>query len=179
MTDKESPIKAPKEVPKEVPKEKPKAESKDEFREIVRVANTDVNGRVTIERALIKIKGIGKRYARAIMLNFCESAKLPLDIKVGNISPKLDVMLDELVKNPKMLPEWMLNRRKDTYDGKTSQLLGSDLLFIDREDLMRLSKIKSRRGLRRMAKLPARGQKTHSNFKRGTSKGKGPKKKSK
>ena len=43
---------------------------------------------------------------------------------------------------------------------------GSDLIFAIREDKQRLSRIKARRGLRLLAGLRVRGQKTKSNFRR-------------
>ena len=55
-----------------------------------------------------------------------------------------------IVQNPRQfkVPDWMLNRKKDTKDGKFSQVVSNTLDMKLREDLERLKKIRAHRGLR-------------------------------
>ena len=52
-----------------------------------------------------------------------------------------------------------------------------DLIFSKQQDVRRLQKIKSYRGLRHAANLPLRGQRTKSNFRRNKGKAVGVKRK--
>ena len=63
------------------------------------------------------------------------------------------------------------NRRKDYETGDSIHGYGSDLDFLQMNDKKRLQKAKSYRGLRYHARLPVRGQRTKSNFRRGKSLG--------
>ena len=143
--------------------------AKDEIRNIVRIADRDINGYVTIERALTKIKGVNKRTARIMSKLFCAKAKLKEDIKLGAIAVDKDELLSDIVRDPLKygVPAYLINRQKDLYDGEDKHLINNDLDFIFREDRQRLSKVKSRRGLRLNVGLPVRGQKTKSRRKGG------------
>jgi len=134
-------------------------------REIVRIANVDLNGNMTVARALDSIKGIGYRTAHVLAQDFFAKTKLSPKTLLGNIPAEKDEILNSLVTKI-VLPKWMNNRQKDVYSGKDLHLIDSDLMFINREDKQRLSRIKSRRGMRLQAGLRVRGQKTKSNFRR-------------
>ncbi|MDP6459896.1 MAG: 30S ribosomal protein S13, partial [Candidatus Hydrothermarchaeota archaeon] len=71
----------------------------------------------------------------------------------------------------KGLPAWLLNRRKDYASGKDIHVTGSELAISLREDLNRLKKIRSYRGIRHERGLPVRGQRTRTSFRRGASVG--------
>merc|ERR1719223_1021268 len=65
------------------------------------------------------------------------------------------------------IPKWFLNRQKDFKDGKYSQILSNGLDSKLREDLERLKKIRSHRGLRHAWGLRVRGQHTKTSGRRG------------
>lgn len=134
-------------------------------RELVRIAGIDIDGYLSLDRALRAIKGIGIRTARTFAYEFENKTKIPFNTLIGNIPPERDELLTNIVMQAN-IPEWMVNRKRDLYDGKTKHITGSDLIFTIREDKQRLSRIKSRRGMRLQAALPVRGQKTKSNFRR-------------
>lgn len=134
-------------------------------RELVRIAGIDIDGYLSLDRALRAIKGIGMRTSKTFAYEFEKKTKIPYNTLIGNIPPEKDELLTSIVMNAEM-PEWMVNRKRDLYDGKTKHITGSDLIFTIREDKQRLSRIKSRRGMRLQAALPVRGQKTKSNFRR-------------
>merc|ERR1712205_14475 len=77
--------------------------------------------------------------------------------------------LVNVVQNPNeyKIPAWMLNRRKDFKDGKTSQVSSSQIDAKLRDDLERLKKIRNHRGLRHYWGLRVRGQHTKTTGRRG------------
>ena len=75
------------------------------------------------------------------------------------------------------MPKQLLNRRHDFTSGEDKHLTGSDLELSKEIDIKRLKKIKNYKGLRHGSKLPLRGQRTKSNFRKNRRKGSGIKKK--
>ena len=67
----------------------------------------------------------------------------------------------------RQVPDWMLNRKKDTKDGKFSQVVSNTLDMKLREDLERLKKVRAHRGLRHYWGLRVRGQKTKTTGRKG------------
>ena len=61
----------------------------------------------------------------------------------------------------------MVNRRKDIETGEDRHLVGVDLKFMQEQDIKRMIKIKSYKGVRHMFGLPVRGQRTRSSFRGG------------
>ncbi|CAG8727144.1 11288_t:CDS:2, partial [Ambispora leptoticha] len=74
-----------------------------------------------------------------------------------------------IIQNPVQykIPNWFLNRQKDIFDGKYSQILANGLESKLREDLERLKKIRAHRGLRHYWGLRVRGQHTKTTGRRG------------
>jgi small subunit ribosomal protein S13 len=149
-------------APKEVQKE---AAS---FRYIVRIANTDLDGKKQVLMGLQKIKGVSFMLANAI----CNLTKLQKTKRVGDLSDQEIEILENQVKSkkPTGIPTWMLNRRNDYETGEDIHLIGADLTFSHESDLRRLKKIKSYRGIRHMLGQPVRGQRTRSNFRKNKGK---------
>jgi small subunit ribosomal protein S13 len=136
-----------------------------EFRGIVRLFGTDLRGDRTVELALTGIKGIGIMMARAIahIINVSPQEKL------GNLPDEKIEEIEEIINHPHEhgLPSWMLNRRRDYATGQDIHIVGADLIISLREDLNRLRKIRSYRGIRHELGLPVRGQRTKSSFRKG------------
>lgn len=65
------------------------------------------------------------------------------------------------------IPSWFLNRQRDVADGKDSQVVSNSLDSKTREDLERLKRIRSHRGLRHYWGLRVRGQHTKTTGRRG------------
>jgi len=141
----------------------------EEFKHIVRIARKDLNGNKTIEHAITDIKGVGKAFAKAIVsvLGF-DGQK-----RIGYLSEDEITKLEEALKNPEKydIPHWMMNRRQDYETGQEKHLIEADLEMSLREDLNRLKKIRSYRGIRHELGLPVRGQRTKSTFRKGQSVG--------
>ncbi|MDO8646966.1 MAG: 30S ribosomal protein S13 [Candidatus Diapherotrites archaeon] len=145
-----------------------------ELRLIVRIVNKDLDGRLPIYRALMKIKGISHRMARSIAYVFEKNTKVPFDMQLGNLQENMDSKLEEIIQSPQKfgIPKWTFNRQKDIETGTDIHHVMVDLDFDLRKDLERMKRIKSYRGVRHMYGLPVRGQRTRSSFrKRGATVG--------
>ena len=146
-----------------------------EFKHLIRIANTDLEGKKHILYALRKIKGVDIMFANMALAH----AGIEKTKKAGELLDNEAEKLNEIIANPKKFgcPEWMLNRRKDVETGEDTHLIMADLDFTKDNDIKRMKKTKSYKGLRHQRRLPVRGQKTKSNFRRSKGKGLGVKKK--
>ncbi len=130
------------------------------FKHIVRIAGTDIDGNLTLVYGLSKIKGVGYQLAAAIsrVLN------LDRDLRIGYLSESDVRNIENVLSNPLSygIPSWLLNRRRDYSDGRDKHLIGSDLIYVVREDIEREKRIKSWRGIRHALGLKVRGQRTHT-----------------
>ena len=144
-------------------------EEETEFKYIVRIAGVDIDGNKKIPYGLEKIRGIGVRTGEII----CKIAGIDPKKKVGYLTDEEVEKLDEIINNFDKLdvPSWFFNRRKDYVTGKNRHIIGSDLMMSLREDIMRLRKIRSYRGIRHELGLPVRGQRTRTSFRRGATVG--------
>lgn len=144
-----------------------KQEDKD-FKYFVRVVNTDLDGNKTIVRALTKIKGIGFMFANIV----CNLANIEKNKKAGTLSDEEVKKIDEIIKDPLKfdVPVWMLNRRKDFDEGKDKHLITGNLIFSQENDVKIMKKIKCYKGVRHLAGLTVRGQRTKSNFRKNKGK---------
>ncbi|MBU2100943.1 30S ribosomal protein S13 [Candidatus Micrarchaeota archaeon] len=142
-----------------------------ELRLIVRIANKDLNGKSTIQKGLMELKGIDHRMGKMIAKAFEKETGIKWNSKIGEITEDKDKKLEEIVFHPEKfsIPLWALNKQKEYNTGENKHLIMSELDFDQRNTQQRLSKIKSYRGLRRSWGLTVRGQKTKS-----THRGKGP-----
>ncbi|MFT4310392.1 MAG: 30S ribosomal protein S13 [Candidatus Woesearchaeota archaeon] len=145
-----------------------KQESKQELRYLVRVASTDLPGEKHILYALTKITGISTSLAHAIL----RTANIDTTAVTGYLSQDDVEKIESILADPLKagIPSWMLNRQHDIETGETSHLLNADLAFVTQNDVKRMMKTKSYRGLRHSWKLPLRGQRTSSNFRKSKSK---------
>jgi small subunit ribosomal protein S13 len=140
---------------------------------IVRIANTDLVGEKPIVMALRKIKGVDHMFANAI----CYLAGVDRAKKAGDLDDTEEKRLTEVIKSPKSagVPIWMLNRRNDTETGEDVHITGSDIAYSKDNDIKRMKKLKTYKGLRHAVGLPVRGQRTKSNFRKNRKKGSGKK----
>jgi len=132
-----------------------------DFKHIVRIANRDIPGYMTISDGLTLIYGISYRLGKAIEdIFFKDSGKVIA--KVGNLTDKDVETIETIIANlDKRVPAWLLNRPKQR-DGTQAQYIMADLKLVERKELQRLGKSKSYRGLRLQWGLRVRGQKSKS-----------------
>ncbi|KAI7845017.1 40S ribosomal S18 [Chlorella sorokiniana] len=147
----------------------------DNFTHILRVLNTNVDGKQKIMYALTAIKGIGRRFSNIC----CKKAEVDLSKRAGELSAEELESIMTIVANPRAykIPDWFLNRQKDVKDGRYSQVTSSALDTKLRDDLERLKKIRNHRGLRHYWGLTVRGQHTKTTGRRGKTVGVAGKKK--
>lgn len=169
---------------------------KSNFQYILRLLNTNVDGKQKIMYALTKIKGVGRRYSnlvckkadvdlskRYVVLVFYSPYaikgtmtetytirdKLTRTNSAGELTTEELERIVTIIQNPTQykIPTWFLNRQRDINDGKDSQVLSNGLDSKFREDLERLKRIRSHRGLRHYWGLRVRGQHTKTTGRRG------------
>ncbi|XP_069491338.1 small ribosomal subunit protein uS13 [Ambystoma mexicanum] len=137
----------------------------EKFQHILRVLNTNIDGRRKIAFAITAIKGVGRRYAHVVL----RKADIDLSKRAGELTEDEVERVITIMQNPRQykIPDWFLNRQKDIKDGKYSQVLANGLDNKLREDLERLKKIRAHRGLRHFWGLRVRGQHTKTTGRRG------------
>ncbi len=146
-----------------------KAGSHTDIRYIVRIASKDLDGSLPVERALQGIKGIGVRMAKIMAAKFVEASGVDAGLPLGKLPEDKDKVLEDIVMRPQNheIPTWVFNRKKDTFAGKDSHVVMSDLDFALRKDLQLMMETKSYKGLRHTWGLPVRGQRTKSTHRGG------------
>ena len=125
---------------------------------------TDINGNSSILFGLAKIKGINIMFANAL----CHVLKFDKMAKISSLSEKDIEKIENYLSNSEMkeIPSWLLNKRKEAMSGKDLHFITKDIDFDLLQLKRRLAKLKTYKGLRHKAKLPLRGQRTKSNFRR-------------
>ena len=137
----------------------------EKFQHILRVMNTNIDGKRKIPFALTAVKGVGRRYAHIV----CKKASVDQTKRAGELTDDEVEKVLTVMSNPRQykIPDWFLNRQKDIKDGKYSQVMSNILDSKIREDLERLKKIRVHRGLRHFWGLRVRGQHTKTTGRRG------------
>jgi len=97
-----------------------------EFKHIVRIADTDLDGKKPVVHALTGIKGIGLRMARSIVNHLGINAMTKLGELDDDTINRLKKFVEEEIET---FPSWLLNRRKDYYTGKDLHVLSKDVDF--------------------------------------------------
>ncbi|KKK71076.1 hypothetical protein LCGC14_2917590 [marine sediment metagenome] len=137
------------------------------FREKVffRKLRSQVDGNAKIEYGLTQIRGVGMRFAQAIV----KVGKFNPNIRFGSIPEKDLTRIEEIIANPveNGIPNWMVNRPKDLRTGKDLHVIGNVLDISVKRDIDRMKKIRSYKGVRHRLKLKVRGQRTKSTGRHG------------
>ncbi|BFZ20253.1 hypothetical protein BsWGS_23292 [Bradybaena similaris] len=137
----------------------------EKFQHILRVMNTNIDGRRKISFAITSIRGVGRRFATVV----CKKANVDIRKRAGELTEEEVERIVTVMTNPRQykIPDWFLNRQKDIKDGRYTQVLSNGLDNKLREDLERLKKIRAHRGLRHYWGLRVRGQHTKTTGRRG------------
>ncbi|MFX1578861.1 MAG: 30S ribosomal protein S13 [Promethearchaeota archaeon] len=132
----------------------------EEYKHIVRLSGSDIDGHENVLQGLTRVRGVGLRLSRAIII------KLGIDPtqRFGFLKDSDIKKIEKIIKDPvaSALPDWYVNRQRDRMSGKMLHLTGSDLDFAHRNDIDRLRRIKSWRGVRHSLGLRVRGQHTRT-----------------
>ena len=140
----------------------------EEIKYFVRVRNTDLDGTKSVYIALTGIKGIGLHTSRTITALADVDPRAVLgrldDESVARIAAAVETYTESV-------PDWMVNRQKDVYTGEVRHLLGTDLTMANDDDVNRMRKMRSYRGIRHETGQKVRGQRTKSTGRTGTTVG--------
>lgn len=131
----------------------------EDIRYFVRVGTTDLDGTRSVETALLEMNGVGRRVARAI------ADEIDVDPRetLGKLGDEDVENLKTAIQNFNEIgPSWMLNREKDRYTGEDRHVVGTDLEIVREEDINRMKKIRSYKGVRHEQGKKVRGQRTQS-----------------
>lgn len=125
-----------------------------------RSLRTRVDGNARVEYGLTQVKGIGKRFAQAVV----RQTSIDPSMRMGALSEKQLEELEDVIMNPQDngIPKWMYNRNKDIKTGEDKHVLGNQLEISTKRDIDRMKKIKSYKGIRHRLGLKVRGQRTKS-----------------
>ena len=91
------------------------------FQHILRVMNTNIDGKRNIMFAITAIKGVGRRYANLVL----KKADIDLTKRAGELSEEDVEKIITIMQNPRQykIPNWFLNRQKDIKDGKLKDFM--------------------------------------------------------
>merc|ERR1719498_575166 len=136
-----------------------------EFSHILRILNTNVDGRRKIPFALTNIKGIGRRFATLC----CKRAGVDVNKRAGELKPEEIDTIVTILSSPDQfnIPTWFMNRQKDRKKGNNLQIISSNISVTNRDDFDRMKKIRLHRGLRHPWGIKVRGQHTKTTGRRG------------
>lgn len=84
-----------------------------QFAHILRLLNTNVDGKRKIMYALTEIKGIGRRFSNVV----CKKADVDLRKRAGELNSDELERIVTILQNPQdfKIPDWMLNRQRGGY----------------------------------------------------------------
>ncbi len=150
-------------VEKETKQEKPERKGiiSETEEVLVRISGQDIPGSRGIYSGLTRVKGVSWSISNII----CKKLNLERNKKIKDLTKEDKEKIELLLKNLE-IPDFLKNRRNDFDSGENKHLIAIDLDLRKEFDIKRLKKIKSYRGLRHSLRLPSRGQRTRSNFRK-------------
>ncbi len=136
---------------------------------IVRLAGRDINGSFKLEKALMRVKGIGSNMAHALSLSIEKKLSITPETQIGSLTEEQLTSIEDIMKSPKdmNIPSFMFNRRKDMETGSDIHVFGTDVTIKVRQDIENDIKMQSWRGFRHQYGQKVRGQRTRSTGRTG------------
>lgn len=136
-----------------------------DFRNLIRMIGTSLDGDNLVEHGLTQIRGVGKRFAQAVV----RIAGIDSDRRIGRLSEDECNEIEKIIKEPVKhgIPKWMVNRQKDLVTGEHRHLSGTDVDLVLKLDIDRMRRTKSWKGIRHSLGLKVRGQHTRTTGRRG------------
>ncbi|MFB6295408.1 MAG: 30S ribosomal protein S13 [Halobacteriales archaeon] len=134
-------------------------EDDDDLTYFVRVGQTDLDGTASVERALTGLDGIGHRAARLI------TRQVGVDRRetFGRLDEdRIEEIVDAVEAFAENVPDWLTNRQKDFFTGEADHLIGNEVELVREQDVNRMQKIGSYKGVRHQRGQKVRGQRTKS-----------------
>lgn len=142
-------------------------ESKD-FKGIVRLAGKDLDGHLSIRKALMRIRGIGHNLAASLSLAATSRLNLDLSMPAGELSEEKLEELENFIKNPSdVIMPFLLNRQSASEVEKSKHLISTDLVFAVTQDIQRQKDVRSYIGWRHSLGQKVRGQRNRTTGRSG------------
>ncbi len=137
---------------------------------IIRIAGRDINGALSIERALSHVKGIGMNMSHSMSYVIEQKFKISKETPIGSLDDKQIADIESVIKKPDAfgIPVYLLNKRKESETGQNLHYVGNDLTFSVRQDINREVNLRTWRGFRHKYGQRVRGQRTRSTGRTGT-----------
>jgi small subunit ribosomal protein S13 len=136
----------------------------DDFSYILRMADTDMDGRKPLATALTSVKGVGARTA----VQICKNTGFDPYALAGFLDAGQQEQLRLAIESyAETVPLWMLNRQRDLETGNEIHLTGQQVRFTLQDDINRLRTMKCYRGVRHASGNKVRGQRGRSNGRGG------------
>jgi len=139
--------------------EEPQEDADEDLRYFVRIGQTDLDGTKSVEQALAGMDGIGRRAARVI----AREVGIDRQETLGRLD---DDVIDDLIETVEgyeaLVPSWLTNRRGDFFSGEDRHIVGNDVELARQQDVNRMQKIGSYKGIRHRRGQKVRGQRTKS-----------------
>ncbi len=146
--------------------------SKD-FRGVVRIVGKDIDGHYYLSESLRRVKGIGHALSSALIIAIQRELSISPKTLVGDLTEAQLDAVEEVIKSPGShgVPSFMLNRQKDFETGENKHLLGTDLIFQQKQDIQREKDTRSWVGWRHSLGQKVRGQHTRTTGRTGMTMG--------
>ncbi len=140
-------------------------EKNENIKYIVRLANTNLDGTRSAVYALSNIKGIGYRTAEILL----KKMNIPRNVKLGELDDSKIEEIKEAMERRynEFYPTWTLNHQKDIQTGENLMKVGPDLGVALQDDINRMKRTRSYKGMRHEKGKKVRGQRTRSNGRKG------------
>jgi small subunit ribosomal protein S13 len=102
-----------------------------------------------------------------------KKAEIPPDTFIGLLKEDQIKKINEIIKDPVKfgIPSWFVNHVKERASGKDIHITGSTLALYERNDVDRLKKLRTYRGVKHAVGHKVRGQRTKSTGRGGRSLG--------
>ena len=141
--------------------EKYKKQGIQESETLIRILGQDIPGSRMVYPGLTRIKGVSWIISNIV----CKKLEIDKRTRIDSLSKDDLGRIEDFLKNLDA-PDFIKNHRSDLETGETKHLLSIDLDMKKEFDIKRMKQIKSYKGVRHTFKLPVRGQRTRSNFRK-------------
>jgi small subunit ribosomal protein S13 len=135
------------------------------IKNILRLMETNLDGDKSVDSVIRNIRGVSFMFGNAVSKVSGLGKK-----KLGELSSEEMKKLEDIIMNPSKynIPAWLYNRKLDPGTGDNRHLAVSKLELAHKMDLNEMKKLRTYKGIRHSNRLPVRGQRTRSSFRRGT-----------
>lgn len=136
---------------------------------ILRLAGQEVDGSLTLLRALEKVRGIGHNLAAVLSTGIEEKLGIQPSAVIGDLSEEQLSKVEEAIAKPieYNVPSFLLNRPADVEEGTSKHFVGTPLALAVKRDIDRHKNMRTWIGWRHSLGQKVRGQHTRTSGRTG------------